>query len=181
MCPSQVYLLCWRTYEMTTETALDLLRSGNPVGALALLGDALSLDEIDPARLVARGMVQLANNNPAEALTALRMAVVRGDTAPVTLLNLALAQQKAGDPERALRLMEALERRVPEWDEPPLRIAEALRAAGRSHDAELAYERVLEINPRRESALLGLAGLLLKRGEGANARDLLLRLSLIHI
>ena len=88
---------------MTTETALDLLRSGNPVGALALLGDALSLDEIDPARLVARGMVQLANNSPAEALTALRMAVVRGDTAPVTLLNLALAQQKAGDPERALR------------------------------------------------------------------------------
>ena len=160
---------------MTIETALDLLRSGNPVGALALLGDALSLDEIDPARLVARGMVQLANNNPAEALTALRMAVVRGDTAPATLLNLALAQQKAGDPERALRLMEALERRVPEWDEPPLRIAEALRAAGRSHDAELAYERVLEINPRRESALLGLAGLLLKRGDGANARDLLLR------
>jgi protein O-GlcNAc transferase len=160
---------------MTTETALDLLRGGNPVGALALLGDALSPDEIDPARLVARGMVQLANNHPAEALTALRMAVVRGDTAPATLLNLALAQEKTGDPERALGLMEALERRLPEWDEPPLRIAEALRAAGRSHDAELAYGRVLEINPRRESALLGLAGLLIKRGDGESARDLLLR------
>ena len=71
--------------------------------------------------------------------------------------------------------MAALERRLPDWDEPPLRLAEALRAAGRSRDAELAYDRVLEINPRRESALLGLAGLLILRGEGETARDLLLR------
>ena len=46
--------------------------------------------------------------------------------------------------------MEALERRLPDWDEPPLRLAEALRAAGKSYEAELAYGRVLEINPRRE-------------------------------
>ena len=46
---------------------------------------------------------------------------------------------------------------------------------GRSHDAELAYGRVLEINPRREAALLGLAGLLIMRGDGDDARDLLLR------
>jgi hypothetical protein len=52
---------------MTNNTALELLRSGNPVGALALLDDALSPDEIDPARLVARGMILLANNNPAGA------------------------------------------------------------------------------------------------------------------
>ena len=68
--------------------------------------------------------------------------------------------------------MEALERRMPEWDEPPLRLAEALRAAGKPHEAELAYGRVLEINPRREAALLGLAGQLIMRGEGEAARDL---------
>ena len=54
----------------------------------------LSPDEIDPALLVARGMVQLANHQPAEALTALRMAVALGETAPPTLLNLALAEAK---------------------------------------------------------------------------------------
>ncbi len=160
---------------MTAEAALELLRGGDPAGALALLGDAMPPDEIDPARLVARGMVQLANHHPAEALTALRMAVALGDTAPPTLLNLALAEAKTGDPASALRLMEAQERRLPEWDEPPLRLAEALRAAGRSHDAELAYGRVLEINPRRQAALLGLAGLLIMRGDGETARDLLLR------
>ena len=65
------------------------------------------------------------------------------------MLNLALAQDQTGDSERALRLMEALERRLPEWDEPPLRLAEALRAAGRPHEAELAYGRCWRSIPAR--------------------------------
>src|SRR4051794_11312499 len=160
---------------MTAEAALELLRGGDSAGALALLGDAIALDEIDPAELVARGIVRLANHQPAEALTALRMAVSLGDTSPATVLNLALAQDQTGDSERALRLMEALERRMPEWDEPPLRLAELHRAVGRPHEAELAYDRVLAINPRREAALLGQAGLLILRGEGEAARDLMQR------
>ena len=46
---------------------------------------------------------------------------------------------------------------------------------GRSREAELAYRRVLDINPRREAALLGLAGQLIMRGEGEAARGLTLR------
>jgi protein O-GlcNAc transferase len=160
---------------MTTEAALELLRGGDATGALALLGDTIPPNLVDTARLVALGMMQLANDQPTEALTALRMAVALGDDSPPTLLNLALAQEKTGDTERALRQMEALERRLPDWDEPPLRLAEALRAAGKSYEAELAYRRVLEINPRREAALLGLAGQLIMRGEGEAARDLSLR------
>jgi Flp pilus assembly protein TadD len=75
---------------MTTEAALELLRHGDSAGALALLGDALGPHEIDPARLVARGMVQLANQRPAEALTALRMAVALDDTSPTTVNSLAI-------------------------------------------------------------------------------------------
>ncbi len=160
---------------MTTEAALELLHSGDAAGALASLGSTPSPDETDPVRLVALGMVQLANHHHAEALNAFRQATALGDTTPATLLNLALAELQTGDAAGALERMEALERQLPEWDEPPLRLAEAHRAAGRSHDAELAYGRVLGINPRRESALLGLAGLLIMRGEGATARDLLLR------
>jgi protein O-GlcNAc transferase len=160
---------------MTTKAALDLLHRGDAAGALALLADAPPCDEPDPALLVARGTVQLANDDPAAALTDLRKAAALGDTAPTTLLNLALAEQKAGDPAHALRLMEELEHRLPNWDEPPLRLAEAFRAAGKSDDAELAYGRVLKINPRRESALLGLAGLLIMRGCGETARGLLQR------
>jgi predicted O-linked N-acetylglucosamine transferase (SPINDLY family) len=120
-------------------------------------------------------MVQLANDHPVEALTALRMAVALGDAAPTTLLNLALAEQKTGDLAHALRRMKELESRIPVWDEPPLRQAEALRAANRFDEAEAAYNRVLEINLRRESALLGLAGLLIMRGAFKSARDLALR------
>ncbi len=43
----------------------------------------------------------LANDQPSEALTALRMAVALGDNSPPTLLNLALAEEKTGDTDRA--------------------------------------------------------------------------------
>src|SRR5689334_22623043 len=81
------------------------------------------------------------NDHPTEALSALRIAIALGDTAPTTLLNLALAEQKNGDLAGALCRMEELERQIPDWDEPPLRIAEALRATDRNADAEAAYNR----------------------------------------
>jgi predicted O-linked N-acetylglucosamine transferase (SPINDLY family) len=160
---------------MTADAALALLHGGDPAGALALLGDAMPPHTSDPEWFAAWGMVQLANEHPAEALTALQQAVALGDTMPATVLNLALAEAKAGDSAHASRLMQALERRLPDWDEPPLRLAEALRGAGSLLDAEHAYHRVLAINPRREAALLGLAGLLIMRGKGEVARELLLR------
>jgi predicted O-linked N-acetylglucosamine transferase (SPINDLY family) len=160
---------------MKADAALERLHAGDPAGALELLDDCLSKDPLNADLLVASGMAHLANHDPGNALPALRMAVALGETQAPTLLNLALAELQAGDATRALRLMEELEHRLPEWDEPPLRLAEALRAAGRAQEAELAYGRVLEINPKRESALLGLAGLLLLRGEGEAAQVLLLR------
>ena len=114
---------------MTADVALALLQGGDPIGALALLDDATAADETGADHLVARGMVLLANHHSAEALTALRMAVALGDTMPATLLNLALAEDQAGDPARALHLMQALENHLPAWDEPPLRLAETLRTA----------------------------------------------------
>ena len=131
--------------------------------------------ELDLETLAATGVAQLANNRPEQALPALRAAVALGRATPATWLNLALAERQAGNVARAFRLMEELERLLPEWDEPPLRLAEAFRGAGRRQEAEQAYRRVLELNPRRESALLGLAGLLILRGDSQAARDLLLR------
>ncbi|HME27245.1 MAG TPA: tetratricopeptide repeat protein, partial [Acetobacteraceae bacterium] len=151
------------------------LHADDPAGALALLVAAGTPDALDAEWLTASGIVQLANHHSAQALAALRAAVALGETAPATLLNLALAELQAGDTDRAFRLMKGLERHLPDWDEPPLRQAEALRAAGRMQEAEQAYGRALEINPRRESALLGLAGLLILHGDGEAARDLLLR------
>jgi protein O-GlcNAc transferase len=160
---------------MMPDAALALLEDGDPAGAFALLEAAGEPRTSNAEALVVRGMVQLANHRPEQALTALRQAVALGDTRPPTLLNLALAEQQAGDAAHAFRLIKELERLLPDWDEPPLRRAEALRAAGQHEDAEQAYQHVLEINPRRESALLGLGGLLILRGDGEGARELLLR------
>jgi predicted O-linked N-acetylglucosamine transferase (SPINDLY family) len=159
---------------MTIEAVLDQLHKGDPAGALACLG-GMPADTSDVAQLAARGMVLLANDRPAEALTSLRVAVSLGETSPSTVLNLALAEAKAGDFDRALSLLRQVEQRLPEWDEPPLRLAETLRAAGQNGAAEEAYHRVLSLNPKRVAALLGLSGLLIMRGAGEPARELLLR------
>lgn len=123
----------------------------------------------------ARGTELLAQGLDDRALIELRLAIsLGGDQAP-TLLNLALAEQRAGDARRAEGLMRDLERRFDDWDEPPLRLAELARSAGRGAEAEEAYRRVLEVNPKRPEALIGLAALLLARGDPASAQILLLR------
>ena len=91
--------------KMMPDTALALLQAGDPAGALAFLEAAGEPQYANAEALVVRGMVQLANRRPEEALPALRQAVALGDTRPPTLLNLALAEQQAGDTAHAFRLM----------------------------------------------------------------------------
>jgi predicted O-linked N-acetylglucosamine transferase (SPINDLY family) len=159
---------------MTAEAALARLRAGDAEGALSLL-NTVSGDDANPARHAARGMTLLDMDQPDAARTALRAAVSLGDTSPPTLLNLAIAEDRAGDPWRARGLMETVARVLPNWDEPLLRLAESHRAASDSAAAETAYRRVLEVNPKREEALIALGGLLIARAEGIEARMLLLR------
>ena len=121
------------------------------------------------------GVDLLAEGRFQDALAPLRLALSLGDTAPATLLNLAIAEDRAGDRERARRLMRQVAVRLPEWDEPVLRLAESLRAAGETLAAEEAYQQVLDRNPSRSEALIALGGLLLMRARPQEARDLLLR------
>ena len=160
---------------MTVDAALDLLRRGDPDAAMAELDRPLLVTGSDADRLTVRGMVLLAQNRPDEARRCLRDAVLCPRAAPATLLNLALAEDRTGHPARAHRLMRALAVRLPDWEEPPLRLAESLRAAGTMTEAEAAYRRVLAINPGRADALIALGGLLILRGEAQEACALLLR------
>ena len=98
-----------------------------------------------------------------------------GDTAPATLLHLAIAEDRAGDRNRGRRLMRQVAVRLPTWDEPVLRLAESLRASGETTAAEEAYQLVLELNPSRPEALIALGGLLLMRGQAEAAQSLLIR------
>jgi predicted O-linked N-acetylglucosamine transferase (SPINDLY family) len=109
------------------------------------------------------------------ALAPLRIASAVADAQPSTLLNLAIAEDRGGDRAKARRLMRMLAIRLPNWDEPVLRLAESLRAVGEAEDAEAAYREVLAVNPHRQEAMAALAGLLLLRGEAWEARGLLRR------
>ena len=119
------------------------------------------------------GMAQLAAERWAEAQAALLRARALGDGSAATQLNLALAEDRLGLDGRAR--MRALLRHCPDWDEPPLRLAESFRRAGESVLAAAEYERTLECNPNRTEALLGLAVLCLGAGDPGRAQVLLLR------
>lgn len=125
-------------------------------------------------RRAANGMALLADGRFIEALAELRLAVAPGNAEPSTLLNLAIAEDRTGDPVRARRLMQIVAVRLPEWDESILRIAESFRAADQPTAAEEAYRHVLVLNPDRPHALIALGGLLLARGEPMEAQGLLL-------
>ena len=76
------------------------------------------------------GMDLLAEGRFADALAPLRLALSVGDTTPATLLNLAIAEDRAGDRSRARHLMQHVAMRLPEWDEPILRLAESPACRG---------------------------------------------------
>lgn len=153
------------------EAALAQLRAGDPDSALALLESAPDA----AGSQAVLGMIQLARAALPEALAALRAAVARGETSPATVLNLAIAEDRGGDPARAAALIAELRRLLPEWDEPALRHAEILRRSPDRDAAIAAYEQVLELNPRRPEALLSLAALRIAAGDAARAQMLLLR------
>jgi predicted O-linked N-acetylglucosamine transferase (SPINDLY family) len=158
----------------TAEAALALLSRGDPGGALAALEPTRDV-AADPAYFTASGMALLARQRFAEALAALRTAIALGDASPPTLLNLAIAEDRGGDHQRARKLIRQVAAHLPEWDEPPLRLAESLRATNEREAAEAAYRQVLSLNPARTEALIALSGLLIGRAEMTEARDLLLR------
>jgi len=120
-------------------------------------------------------LLELDGLQHAEALARLRSACAQGDRSPATLLNLAIAEDHNGNSARARQLMQELAEQLPDWDEPPLRFAESLRREGRAVEADQAYTAVLQINPRRQEALVARAALLIQAGDGNTAQGLLLR------
>jgi protein O-GlcNAc transferase len=117
----------------------------------------------------------LAEGHFQDALKLLQQAVADGETDPVLLLNLAIAEDRTGAHDLAQRRMRLVADQRPTWDEPLLRLAESRRVSDDKAAAENTYRRVLEVNPNRQEALVALAGLLLMRGEPRQARDLLQR------
>lgn len=142
------------------------------VAVLSPDNDAMLVQSPSPS---VHGLNLLAAGCFREALEPLRLAFRLGDTNPATLLNLAIAEDRAGDRPHAQNIMNQVAARWPDWDEPVLRLAESLRAAGDHAAAEHAYRRTLSLNPARIEAMVALAGLLLLRRQPESARDLLLR------
>lgn len=158
---------------------MALLRAGETGAAVATAASARADGDGAGVR-AAHGVALLASGRDAEAVAALSDAVAHGDGSRVTALNLALAIGRTGDVQRAEALIGDLAERFPDWDEPPLRLAESLRGRGCQRGAETAYQAAIATNPGRVEALLGLAGLLMARGSFTAGRDLARRCCVIE-
>lgn len=110
-----------------------------------------------------------------EALAQLRAACAAGDRSPVTVLNLAIARDHAGERDDARVMMRSIAELLPDWDEPWLRLAESWRREGHNDRALIAYGEVLERNPRRHEALVAKGAILLQQNQPDQARSVLLR------
>ncbi|MBS0638703.1 MAG: tetratricopeptide repeat protein [Proteobacteria bacterium] len=132
------------------------------------------VEGLDEASVAAQAVTALAAGRFQDALRDLRLAVARHDPSPATLLNLAIAEDRVGDRQRARALMQQVAVRQPDWDEPIVRLAESLRADNDLAGAEEAYRHALSLQPNRPAALIALGALLLKRNEATEARNLLL-------
>ncbi len=86
-----------------------------------------------------------------------------------------VAEFVGAQPEAQVR--EFLARLLPSEGELIATDADALRAAGKLAEAEAAYRRALETEPRCDRALVGLAALLAERGEDAEAVTLIDRVA----
>lgn len=108
-----------------------------------------------------------------EAVGGLREATCTGEPSPMLLLNLAIAEDKAGHSRSGRGLMQDIAFKFPRWDEPELRLAESLRASGDLIGAEVAYRRALSLNPYRQEATVALSGILIMLARPDEAHDIL--------
>ena len=158
---------------MQTQDALRRLRAGDPAGAMAMMAVRPGSDAAQAH--VARGIGYLVRSEAVPAMLEFRAALAAGDGAPSTLLNLALAQDGAGETQEARSLMRRVAAADPGWDEPYLRLAESYRRREDWVAAEGAYQTALDRAPGRMECLVGLGALLVRRGAGEEAQLLLLR------
>lgn len=85
------------------------------------------------------------------------------------------AQFVGAQPEPTVR--EFLARLLPSVGEQAAAAGQALLAAGKAAEAEAEFRRALDLEPRCEPALVGLASVLAERGEDSAALDLLDRVA----
>ncbi len=128
-----------------------------------------------PARRLQEGAAALRLHRFDAALENLREAAALGDRSAVGRLHLALAEERAGDPDRAVAELRALVAGFPGWTEPALHLAASLRRRGEVAAAICLYEQALEQDPTCVAALVGLGRLRSATGPAGSAELLLLR------
>jgi len=154
-----------------------------------------NLDQIDPevASLV-RQRVEQAHSDPRSAPARGRLALAyeanglwidaasayeaAAHLAPEEMqwrFHLAIVTRHAGESAAALAMLRALAREHPSFAPLHDRLGSALLEAGAVEEAKESYRRLRELEPRAPEGLVGLADVLLRGGETAEAAALLER------
>jgi tetratricopeptide (TPR) repeat protein len=131
-------------------------QSGDLAGAEALYGKALSLVPTQPVALHNLGLLHLASDRPASAVTLLREAVRQWPTEAAFRYNLGSALQRGDELHAALAEYDAAVRSKPDYREAWENRAVVLQDLGRLTEAIDSYRQALRIDPLSPVACLNL-------------------------
>lgn len=154
-----------------------LLRAGRDKEALAVADRGLALSAVNTSLLRLRAILLVRGGHEAEARTLLNEALVRNPKDGVLTAELASLLRNAGDLAQADRL--SLEATVLSPGSPEAWLSRGLTlgALQRVAEAERAFARTSELDPRNADALFYRSALAVQRGDGVAAATLLDRLA----
>jgi tetratricopeptide (TPR) repeat protein len=149
--------------------AAALFQGGDAAAAGEVLQRAL---ERNPRFARARRLLSLclvALKRDQEALAQFRQSLGESREAPRAWMDVAWVALRQGDPERAVKDLERLRSRLPEYPDLHYGLGVAHLAAGRGEEAEAAFARALELAPDYALARFRLGQAKLGRGAPAEA------------
>ncbi len=148
-------------------------QTGDAAEALTWYERTLGVDPLHEGAVSGKAQVLLAQRDTAGAIIALERFNEKSSTRPVAwalLLQADLALQ-TGHLEPALRLYRDAAAAAPSDTRPWLRMARALRTAGRPLEAGVVLSRALDAAPERGELWAALGGLRFEGGDPLGARE----------
>lgn len=142
----------------------------DPRGAIEDFRAVLREDPQNPLARRRLAMTLAGQGQYEEALRELETLVVAGDTSRETWLFMADCYRLAGQPQKAVAVLERASEATPDTADAENTLAKALAASGRVDEARAAFARSLVLVPDDPDALMGLADLAIARGDLPEAR-----------
>lgn len=152
------------TLQDTLRRAIALREEGKPCEAEALADAVLALDPENADGWQIAGLARLDQGMNVSACEALARAAELAPVIAGNHVNLAIALDRLGKPDRAIQSLQRAIGLQEDLPEAHYNLGNVLLRTGRAADAEVAFERAIALRPRYAEALNNLGHVIAARG-----------------